>query len=85
MMDIRELAKEFTSKAGNSIVSQEILLNFYKFVESRTNAIDPYEEIALVCDLRETDTKDCYVERGTLSYFTKTKYGFIDIRSDYQK
>jgi hypothetical protein len=34
-MDIRELAKEFTSMPGNSVVSSEMLVNFYKFLQDR--------------------------------------------------
>lgn len=34
-MDVKELAKEFTSMPGNAVVSSEMLVNFYKFLQSR--------------------------------------------------
>jgi hypothetical protein len=34
-MDIKELAKEFTSMPGNAVVSSEMLVNFYKFLQEK--------------------------------------------------
>ena len=84
MIDIKKLARDFTSNPGNSVVSEEMLINFYKFVESETDK-DAYAHISEVCNLKETGTKGCYVMEGSLNYYIKTKFGFIDIRSEFQK
>jgi len=84
-MDIRELAKEFTSKPGNGVVSPEMLVNFYNEVISTIPEQDPYEQIAKICGLEETGTDGCFTIKDGLGYYTKTKFGFIDIRSKYQR
>jgi hypothetical protein len=33
-MEIKTLIKEFTNKPGNSVVSEQLLYNFYKYLQS---------------------------------------------------
>jgi len=82
-MDIRELAKVFTGKPGNDTVSPEMLVNFYNEIASAISIQDPYQKIAEICNLEETEMDGIFKQRGRAIYFEKTKFGFIQMRSKF--
>lgn len=78
-MNIKKLAEEFVKKPGNSTVSVEMLVNFYKFIESQ-NVED--EILASKLGLTYTGVADYWVMSGSPSriVYEFTGFGFREIK-----
>jgi hypothetical protein len=84
-MDIKEVAEEFVKMQGNEMFSPQLFVNFFEFAQEKLSLEDPYEQIAKICNLKETGTPGCYTQLEGVGYYTKTKFGFIDIRSNIKQ
>lgn len=84
-MDINEVAEEFVKIEGNDMFSPQLFVKFFEFAKEKLSLEDPYEQIAKICNLKETGTPGCYSQQKGLGYYTKTKFGFIDIRSNIKQ
>ena len=77
-MNIKELAKEFTSKPGNSIVSDQMLIDFFKFIQSKGIV---YDMLADKLGLVETNKKGFWRIKGSQDRieFILNSFGFQEV------
>ena len=86
-MDIKQVAQKFVEMQGNQMFSPQLFIQFFEFAkeEMALDIEDPYEQIAKICNLKETGTPGCYSQQDGVGYYNKTKFGFIDNRSKFQQ
>jgi len=74
---IKEILSKITDLDGKVLLSEASFITVYNMLRGEYSL---HDELADTAGLIETDTHNCWSQKGGVGYFRKGKYGFYDIR-----